>query len=202
MKLTAILTVAITMASVAQARGAEPVATKDETRKLTVCMDGASGPAPTVARLTVSQMFAGIGVAITWRTQMAGCPAGALRVSLSMKTEETLRPGALAYALPYEGTHIVVFYDRIQRMGSLRNAPRVMAHVIAHEVSHILEGIVRHSEEGVMKARWSDNDLRAMERKPLAFAPEDVDLIYTGLEYRATHPVNAVTVAASPAAQQ
>ena len=104
--------VMMTAGTAAQARGPEA----NETRKLTVCMDGAAGPVPTVARLTVSEMFAGIGVAITWRTQMAGCPVGALKISLSNKTEETLRPGALAYALPYEGTHIVVFYDRIQRI--------------------------------------------------------------------------------------
>jgi len=179
-KPTALIMAAIMTAAALQARGAD----QNETRKLAVCMDGAPGPEPTVARMTVSQMFAGIGVAIDWHTQMADCPADALKISLSNKTPETLRPGALAYALPYEGTHIVVFYDRIQRMGSLRSAPRVMAHVMAHEITHILEGIVRHSESGVMKARWSDDELRAMARKPLAFASEDVDLIYRGLAYR------------------
>ena len=183
-KLTALMIAATMTATALRARAAQ-----NETRKLAICMDGVPGPEPTVARMTVSQMFAGIGVAIDWHAQMAGCPADTLKISLSNKTPETLRPGALAYTLPYEGTHIVVFYDRIQRMGSLRSAPRVMAHVIAHEITHILEGIVRHSESGVMKARWSDDDLRAMARKPLAFAAEDVELIYMGLAYRATHPV-------------
>ena len=195
-KLTALIIAATMTATALQARGED----QNETRKLAICMDGAAGQEPSMARLTVSQMFAGIGVAIDWHTHMAGCPAGALKISLSNKTPETLQPGALAYALPYEGTHIVVFYDRIQRMGGLRSAPRVMAHVMAHEITHILEGIVRHSASGVMKARWSDDELRAMARKPLAFAAEDVDLIYRGLAYRATHPVDAVAAGANPPA--
>ena len=198
MRLTAMVMAAIMTAGIAEARGAEPVAAKDETRKLTVCMDGAAGPAPTIARMTVTQMFASIGVTISWRTEMANCPVEAIEISLSNKTEQTLRPAALAYALPYEGTHIVVFYDRIQRMGNPRVAPRVMAHVMAHEITHILENIVRHSAQGVMKARYSDDDIRAMDRKPLAFAKEDVDLIYIGLAFRAAHPADAVTVAANP----
>jgi hypothetical protein len=197
MRLTAMMMAMMMTAEVSQARGAEPEAA----RRLTICMDGAAGSDLTVARLIVSQMFAGIGVAIDWHTQMAGCPAGALKISLSHMTEKTLRPSALAYALPYEGTHIVVFYDRIQRMGSLRSAPHIMAHVIAHEITHVVGRVDRHSLSGVMKARWSDEELRAMERKPLAFTAEDVDLIYMGLTYRAEHAADTVTVAANPTRQ-
>jgi hypothetical protein len=190
--------VAALAGGVLQARGAG----QDGAHKLTVCMNEAPGLGPSVARLLVAQMFAGIGVGINWRTRLAECPAGALKISLSNKTPETLRPGTLAYALPYEGTHIVVFYDRILGMGSPRSAPHVMAHVMAHEITHILQGIVRHSAAGVMKARWSDDDVRAMQRKPLSFATADVDLIYTGLAYRAAHLAGTATVAANPAAQQ
>jgi hypothetical protein len=197
MTVTAMMMTAATIAAAgAQPRVAPQNAAPGNARKLTVCMNEAAGAAPAMARKTVSQMFAGIGVTIDWRTQRGDCPADALKIRLSNKTEETLRPGALAYALPYEGTHIVVFYDRIQQMGNPRFAPRVMAHVIVHEITHITERVARHSSEGVMKARWSGGDLRVMERKLLAFDAADVDLIYAGLEYRAAHPADTVSMAA------
>jgi hypothetical protein len=41
----------------------------------------------------------------------------------------------------YEGTHIVVFYDRVKnKPGSVSS---VLGHVIAHEVAHILQGLMR-----------------------------------------------------------
>lgn len=57
----------------------------------------------------------------------------------------------------------------------------VLAHVLVHEITHILEGIDRHSESGVMKAQWTVEDYRAMADKPLPFAAIDVDLIQRGL---------------------
>src|SRR5580698_9505171 len=56
----------------------------------------------------------------------------------------------LAYALPYEGTHIVIFYDRAQAaMPDPEGVAQLLAHVLAHEVTHVLEGVSRHSAEGV-----------------------------------------------------
>jgi len=45
----------------------------------------------------------------------------------------------------------------------------VLAHVLVHEVTHILQGIPRHSESGVMKAQWDSNDFAQMtwEASPL-----------------------------------
>jgi hypothetical protein len=57
--------------------------------------------------------------------------------------------------------------------------------VLAHEITHILQGISRHSASGVMKARWTINDFAGMSIHPLRFEEEDVDLIYEGLARRA-----------------
>jgi hypothetical protein len=136
------------------------------------------------ARSIASQMFAGIGVAIDWRNAGA-CPAGALRISYSTSTPPNLMPHALAYALPYEGTHIVIFYDRVQDAVSPARVPTLLGHVLAHEVTHILEGIPRHSEEGVLKAHWTHEDYSQMCWKPLKFTDEDVALIHSNLQRRA-----------------
>jgi hypothetical protein len=76
-----------------------------------------------------------------------------LKRSLSLNNEPTnLRLGLLAYALPFEGTHIVVFYDREERSEELAWLRVYVRHVIAHEVTHILQGAIWHSETGIMKA--------------------------------------------------
>jgi hypothetical protein len=94
-----------------------------------------------------------------------------------------LKPGALAYALPYEGSHIVVFWDRVQATTGPR-VPALLAHVLAHEITHILEGFCRHSESGLMKAHWDVSSYRMMNSETLPFAGEDVELIYAGLARR------------------
>lgn len=55
---------------------------------------------------------------------------------------------------------------------------------MVHEITHILEGVNDHSPEGIMKARWTDADIKGMIVKPLSFAPRDVRLIHIGLADR------------------
>lgn len=152
-----------------------------------VCMDGAPGPGPSQARMLATQILAGAGVDLDWRTSSRACPPESIRIRLRSMTPASLRPGTLAYAYPYEAIHIHVFYDRIQSISSPRSAPRVLAHVMVHEITHVLQQINRHSNHGVMKAHWSDEDLRSMERKPLPFAEEDVELIRAGRARRDLH---------------
>jgi hypothetical protein len=82
--------------------------------RVTVCMEAGGGPGETArARMIASEIFREIGVIIDWRVERFGCPAGSIVVSLSYWTPHNLMPGALAYAKPYEGMHIVLFYDRV-----------------------------------------------------------------------------------------
>jgi hypothetical protein len=136
------------------------------------------------AKVVSSEVFARIGVRIDWRSgQLAASSAiaGAIAIELVTETPGTFLPGALAYAQPYEGVHIQVFYDRIQH----KPAPaELLAHVMVHEITHILQGISRHSDSGVMKANWSGQEFQRMRYKPLPFTEEDVVLIHRGLEMR------------------
>jgi hypothetical protein len=154
-------------------------------RKVTVCVDSNSdGVEIRIAQGLSSKLFARIGVSVDWH-ELRSCPAGgnALQVSLSYNTRQAQLPGSLAYALPYEGSHIVVFYDRIQKSDPLL-VKRLLAYVLVHEVAHMLEGIVRHSGSGIMKAQWDQEDRFEIARGRLGFAPADVDLIYQGLDAR------------------
>jgi len=154
------------------------------------------------AQRLASKVFARIHVGIDWR-ELRSCPVGgnALQVTLSYNTPEHQLPGAMAYALPYEGSHIVVFYDRL-RKSDANQVTCSLAYVLVHEVTHILEGITRHSTRGIMKAQWDREDRFEIATGRLEFAPEDVDLIYRGLDRREFGPTLAASrVPASVAAR-
>jgi hypothetical protein len=138
------------------------------------------------AESITTRMFAEIGVGIEWRhsTNCNTAPGEPLIVEVSAGVPEDQFPGALAYSRLSDGTHIEVFYDRVNRTVEQRRVPALLAHVLAHEIAHQLEGIGRHSAGGVMKAHWDDRDFFQMADKPLPFAPEDVELIRRGSSKR------------------
>jgi len=181
MKIKAIILMA--MAWVA-AHAAENMGARTEHR-VTVCMEVGTHLREAVqAQALASRIFAGIGVTIAWHTGLHGCPARSIIVGLSEITSPDVRPGALAYALPFEGTHIVVFYDRIEHHHDQTLVAPLLGHVLVHEITHILQDICRHSDRGIMKAHWNTGDYYHMTRKPMEFEGADIDLIYRGLAKR------------------
>jgi hypothetical protein len=137
-----------------------------------------------------SAMFASIGVKLDWH-ESDSCPVGVrvVHVRFSRGGSGPRDSDALAFAQPYEGS-IVVFLDRIHQSNH-NGLPVVMAHVLVHEITHVLEAINRHSATGIMKARWNGQDYSEMRRKRLPFAPEDINLIYDGL--KASRPSSVAT---------
>ena len=121
-------------------------------RSVTVCM-GTPVAAANPARAVTSEIFARIGVRVDWR-RADNCPADGIAIQFRMATDYALLPGALAYALPFEGVHICIFWDRVHSFGTAMEVG-MLSHVLAHEIGHILEGFPRHAEEGVMKAEWN-----------------------------------------------
>jgi hypothetical protein len=141
------------------------------------------------AMCIASDIFAAAGVRIKWhfaepRRREAPIP---IVVNLTSDTPDKLMPGALAYAQVFEGVHIRIFLDRI-RGGSVHPDSRIrtylLAHVMAHEITHILEGTNRHSGSGLMESKWTAAEMNQMTIKPLSLAPEDVRLIHEGLLLR------------------
>lgn len=148
---------------------------------LTICFGGSEDVAlENRAKAVASDVFARIGVRIRWHN-LDKCPEKTIRIELAKSPPADERPDALAYAAPYEGTHIVVFLDRVTNMVRPGNLPNLLGYVIAHEVTHILQGEVRHSESGVMKEKWNADDFRKMGWEALQFAPEDILLIQRGM---------------------
>ena len=154
--------------------------------RITVCMESAlGGPEFGLTRMLTARIFTDAGVKLEWRGTER-CPEGALVVSLSDQTTETLHPGVLGYAKPFEGTHIVIFLDRVQEMFRSEAQPTILAYVLVHEITHILEGLCAHSKSGIMKAQWKAEDYRRMSGIRLRFGPEEIEMIRLGIAHRAT----------------
>jgi hypothetical protein len=137
-------------------------------------------------RTIASKIYSEIGVKIDWRSRGASCTAvDAVIIEFTENTPAALQPGSLACALPYERVHIRVFLDRVRESVGPDAVPYLLGHVLVHEIGHLLQGIDRHSETGVMKAYWDVDDYKRMVASPLPFTDEDVRLIHHGMEGRA-----------------
>lgn len=140
------------------------------------------------AQQTATGILERAGVTVGWEK---GWPNGggtggvAVRILLSESTPEDLLPSALAIAYPYSGCSksITVFVDRIRQMtqGRFREETSLLGYVLAHEIAHVLQGVDRHSDGGVMKAGWSLEDRAAIIKGRLDFLPEDIHLMRLGL---------------------
>jgi len=190
MKTSAMITVAAILAGSAWA------ATKSDSQRLVVCIEDGKRAGVADARAKASSLFLSAGVKLEWHGEAGFCKGqpDAMVVSFRESTPKAFHQGALAYALPYEGVHIEVFYDRIAQAdpGLL---PSLMANVIVHEITHILQGVDRHSTGGIMKAVWTPSDYILMKRDQLRFTALDVEMIHNGFAARAARNAAGTLVA-------
>jgi hypothetical protein len=190
MKFAAALAMSLALAVIAQAAG-----------RVRVCVNSGTyvsfsdlAKAETIA----SRMFATAGVTLEWRDAgSAACrnsdQARTVVLDFHVHTAPSDHPGAFAYALPYQGSHIVVLFDRFEESaGGPRQVSTILAHVMAHEITHLLEGFARHSQTGVMKAHWDAYDFMQMALTPLPFDPVDIFLIQRSLRVSAVAATPAV----------
>lgn len=143
------------------------------------------------ARDTVISIFARIGVRIEWldgNLAQSGAHAGPVVIHVRFVSQPMGKAGSgpFAYAFPFDhGVKAVTIQcDRIHlAAGGWSREQHLLAHVLAHEIGHILQCSDGHSRTGVMKAHWDIHDYDEMQRKPLEFTPGDVDLIRQGLRH-------------------
>jgi hypothetical protein len=142
------------------------------------------------AQVLANEIFVGAGVEVNWHryrpAPWKSRRASSILVVVCTNTPRQRLPSALAVAVPDGGGHITVFYDRIKKAAEFEPTYiPLLAHVFVHEIAHIVEGSEMHSDGGVMKATWSQKDIRSMRWRPLVFGQEDVEAIKAGLAKRA-----------------
>ena len=99
-----------------------------------------------------------------------------LVVSIRRGDPASAFPGSLGFALPDAqlGVHPTIFYDRIEQLTHLViiTVPKMLGHVMAHEIGHVLLGSTEHSSAGIMKATWDRTDFQYDPAARMAFSPE------------------------------
>lgn len=135
--------------------------------------------------------FAEIGVPVVFLTAtQRRSDLAAVRIDMQLVAQAPIQfhPGAMAYAMPYgvSGTRIYVFSSRVTDAWPDAGTGAVLGHVLAHEIAHVLEGVNRHSANGIMRAHWAAGDFRQMISGTLPFDPADTKLIHDSLEKQLT----------------
>jgi hypothetical protein len=151
---------------------------------VTVYVQLATPTSPYPSECIATRMFQQVGISVAWRianTPQTPDSGVALKVALASSAPPETYPDALAVSYPFASTSspIVVFCDRIQsRAGTDACFERtLLAHVLVHEIAHVLQGTDRHSDSGIMKSHWDASDYRLMARHCLRFEDMDVALI-------------------------
>jgi hypothetical protein len=141
----------------------------------------------TNAKLVATAILKNGGVELKWLKshRAVACAGWLITLNLSGPAPDSMPPDALGYSLPYATgrARVTVFLDRLRPL--FARAPNwqgsLLGHVIVHELIHVLQGIARHTDYGLMKARWSEDDIQQMGVRPLGLTPIDVLLIRRGM---------------------
>jgi hypothetical protein len=152
-------------------------------RVVTACMNpGANASMMFRGQAIAAQILKQADIRLEWKNDERACAGrNGFVITVSRETPASQHPGALAYAMPFERTHITLFYDRVLTTATPAATPYLVGYVLAHEIVHMLQGIEQHSASGVMKARWDAGDFADMQRGRLRLTEEDVALVHSGM---------------------
>jgi hypothetical protein len=151
---------------------------------------GVPGDVMLRAKLVVTMAYATAGIEVRWAEgKRLGEPrevasGEVLTVVFDGPAPAQASSQAMAFTNMGGGAdaNVHVFYNRVAGFAhfywSGAHLSELLGNVLAHELTHALEGVARHSSEGLMKANWSGREYAEMaERHPLAFAAEDLELL-------------------------
>ena len=141
------------------------------------------------AETVASRILVTAGAHLRWtQGQAPHPPSGMIVIRLLDFAPKGYPAAALAQAHPFaaDGVRITVFLDRIWAVADRRPLlqARVLGHVLAHEIAHVVRGTNSHSWTGVMKANWDDADYRTMRGRGLTLAADDVAAIRARLTHK------------------
>jgi hypothetical protein len=90
------------------------------------------------------------------------------------------------------GVYSDVFYGSVEKLHTQAhsNLGRVLGHVMAHEIGHLLIGSHAHSSWGIMCAKWHDQELKRLEMGALFFTVEQEKSIHSRLHGGSTVTTN------------
>lgn len=155
-------------------------------------------PAETLSRAeqSASNVLRAAGVHVLWVTADQNTPKAGKEVRHSVPLGISLRVVRKAATLPTvtfgvsflgadgSGRYADIFYDTAQRLSEANhlNLPNVFGHVMAHELGHLLLGTNAHSPVGIMRPRWSRDELNGLAMGRLLFTSQQAKLMRVKLQ--------------------
>ena len=120
------------------------------------------------------------------RETEAACRAQAdVALDLLQRAPEGLRPSILGAAVPYasEGLNVRLFVDRVEAaaLSWNRTFTAVAAHVLAHEIGHVLLRTNEHSQHGLMAAVLAGDEYARLAAGLLLFSGVEAETVTSAL---------------------
>jgi hypothetical protein len=137
------------------------------------------------ARQEAVGIFARAGIEIVWHDEAADAPAAyrfAVKIVAHALDYAGAKPHVMGVALrETRGTLVYAFFGRVSDFARAQRIPSstMLAHVIAHEVGHLLLPKGWHSERGLMRGKWDRAQVETAVRGELTFTPEEIRSIRT-----------------------
>jgi hypothetical protein len=158
--------------------------------QVTVCVyNDSDAPEQTVLKAEgiATRIFRETGVDMDWidaarhsgKTACAGGPAAGTSLILRIIPKPlTLTDTVFGVAFLSEdgsGRYADVFYAPLQKLSGVRqvDASILLAHVVAHEIGHLLLGSNAHAHLGVMRSHWESGDLLRAAMGGLLFTSDE-----------------------------
>jgi hypothetical protein len=179
---------------------------------ITVGVFNNATPRPVVvfAEHEASRIFMAAGLEITWidclvaqqNVPSDSCPAPQgptqlyLRILQGGKKAKEDSFGVAFLAADGTGAYVDVFYDAVEKLHHESNTSpgRLLGHVMAHEIGHLLIGSHAHSTWGIMCPVWSQKELRSLEMGSLFFTGDQARRMRTRLLNAAVVMANQETL--------
>jgi len=194
--------------SAAWATQSSAIVSTDKDQQITIGVfdyaQAGSGILPKAERVT-DGLLRNAGVYILWLAcsadesspRNAGCPnlAGPMKITLHIvpnSKKERLSKNSDAFGLAVEGgagefaCDAWVFYDQIRVAAASTglSLPQILGSVVAHELGHLLLGANSHSKRGLMRARWSREELLEADFGELSFSNSERERIRSSVVAR------------------
>lgn len=141
-----------------------------------------SSPEVVRARDVATKIMASAGVRLEWCSTEKECSHWDERLLVTLVTEAppNVPRGVLADARVFEGRNIRVFMDHLRP--DIRGGHRgsVIGHILAHEITHLLQSCKCHARTGLMKPQFGAADYFIMAKRTLPLEEFDIELIRLG----------------------
>ncbi len=126
------------------------------------------------------------------------CQASPSRINLQLRIiRRTSKSSDDIFGVAFlsaEGTGVYsdVFYDSVEKLNRDWHVglARVLGHVMAHELGHLLLGSNAHSRQGIMCPRWHGEELHRASMGAFLFSPEQSRFMRERLSSAASSPLH------------